>query len=116
MQWHNLTTKSTGQKCLDLIPVLCPLREQDETVQHLARDIGVSTSRVRTTGAILLSATAVFNFDTTGEPYDIMFASNTGALEHLVFGCNATMAKKRHANLHKATLLDAMVNAAASGE
>ena len=98
--YGKLTASSNPQKCLDLLPVLCPLRKQVSTVENLARDLSTSSrrvtpSRVRTTGVILLIATAAYHFANTGEPYDIMFASRTGSEEHMVFGCESTKARKK---------------------
>ena len=98
--YGTLTASSNPQKCFDLLPVLCPLREQVSTVENLARDLSTSSrrvtpSRVRTTGVILLIATAAYHFANTGEPYDIMFASRTGSEEHMVYGCESTKARKK---------------------
>ena len=74
-----------GIKSIDLVPVLCEIRTQDATVDNLANDCRVTSSRIRTTGVVLALSTIVYHYATTGEALPIMYASVLGAEEHMVY-------------------------------
>jgi hypothetical protein len=93
--WQDLAADSTGIHCVDVVPIVCEIRQQFDTVEALAKALFVSPSQVRTTGVILALAAAAFHHATTDGLLPVMFASVTGAEETFVYGCSSGLAKRK---------------------